>query len=264
MTILLLGGTADARHLADRLLKKSVKVIYSVAGLVRTPDMTCEVLVGGFSALGGLAHYVDEKNISMIVDVTHPYAKKITQTAMSVAEEKNIAYVRFHRPAWLPKVGDDWHEVSEWDEVLEKIKHAAAVFLTVGQLSQEQIDSLHQPHSNQQSSQKQVLRTAVKPSAILPASIIWIKAIGPFSYQQELTTIQQYDIDMIVSKNSGGDSTIEKLNVAREKNIPVVMLSRPGVGIPAMFKKTIFDSIEKSEAHIEKISTAMSGDNYDI
>ena len=113
MTILLLGGTADARHLADRLLKKSVKVIYSVAGLVRTPDMTCEVLVGGFSALGGLAYYVDEKNISMIVDVTHPYAKKITQTAMSVAEEKNIAYVRFHRPAWLPKVGDNWHEVSE-------------------------------------------------------------------------------------------------------------------------------------------------------
>ena len=252
MTILLLGGTADARNLADRLLQQDIEIIYSVAGLVRTPDMTCEVLVGGFSALGGLAHYVDEKNISMIVDVTHPYAKKMTQTAMMIAEERNIAYVRFHRPAWLPQVGDNWHEVSEWGEVLENIKHAASVFLTAGQLSQEQIDSLHQQHSNQQPSQKQVLRTAVKPSAILPVSITWIKAIGPFSYQQELKTIEQYDIDLIVSKNSGGGSTIEKLNVAREKNIPVVMLSRPRVEIPLTFKDAIFDDMAQCESHIIK------------
>jgi precorrin-6A/cobalt-precorrin-6A reductase len=252
VNILLLGGTADARHLANRLLQQRIPIIYSVAGLVRTPEMTCEVLVGGFSALGGLAQYVDEKNISLIVDVTHPYAKKMTQTAMIVAEERNIAYVRFHRPAWMPQVGDNWQEVSEWGEVLENIKHATSVFLTAGQLSQEQIDSLYQQHSNQQPSQKQVLRTAVKPSAILPASMTWIKAIGPFSYQQELATIQQYDIDIIVSKNSGGDSTVEKLNVAREKNIPVVMLSRPRVDIPALFKKTIFDDMTQCESHIIK------------
>lgn len=252
MIILLLGGTADARHLANRLLQQGVHLVYSVAGLVRTPDMACDILVGGFSALGGLAHYVDEKSINMIVDVTHPYAKKMTQTAMSVAEEKGIAYVRFHRPAWLPQAEDHWLEVSEWDEVLDNIKHATSVFLTAGQLSQEQINSLHQNHSNQTPTQKQVLRTAVKPSAILPASMIWVKAIGPFSYQQELTTIQQYDIDMIVSKNSGGDSTIEKLNVAREKYIPVVMLSRPHVDIPLVFKETVFDDIAQCEAYIIK------------
>ena len=252
MTILLLGGTADARHLADRLLQQGIAIIYSVAGLVRTPDMACDILVGGFSALGGLAHYVEEKSINMIVDVTHPYAKKMTQTAMSVAEEKGIAYVRFHRPAWLPQAEDHWLEVSEWDEVLDNIKHATSVFLTAGQLSQEQINSLHQNHSNQTPTQKQVLRTAVKPSAILPASMIWVKAIGPFSYQQELKTIQQYDIDMIVSKNSGGDSTIEKLNVAREKNIPVVMLSRPQVDIPLVFKEMVFDDIAQCEAYIIK------------
>ena len=63
-------------------------------------------------------------------------------------------------------------------------------------------------------------------------------------------SIQQYDIDMIVSKNSGGQSTIEKLNVAREKNIPVVMLSRPIVDIPIVFNNSIFDDMEKCEAHI--------------
>jgi precorrin-6A/cobalt-precorrin-6A reductase len=246
MAILLLGGTADARHLADRLHQQGINIIYSVAGLVRTPDVACDIVVGGFSALGGLAQYVDQKAIRMIVDVTHPYAKKMTQTAITVADKKNITYVRFHRPEWLPQEGDVWHEVSEWHDVLEKIKHAAVVFLTAGQLTQEQIDNVHQQNINQQ----QILRTAVKPSALLPASMTWIKAIGPFSYQQELTTIQQYDIDMIVSKNSGGQSTIEKLNVAREKNIPVVMLSRPIVDIPIVFNNSIFDDMEKCEAHI--------------
>lgn len=246
MTVLLLGGTADARHLADRLLQQGIHLIYSVAGLVRIPDMACEILVGGFSALGGLAQYVDDKNISMIVDVTHPYAKKMTQTAMKIAEQKNIAYVRFHRPAWLPQAGDRWHEVNEWSEVLETIKYASSVFLTAGQLTQEQIDSVCQQNSNQQ----QILRTAVKPPVILPPSMTWIKAIGPFSYQQELATMQQYGVDMIVSKNSGGQSTIEKLNVAREKNIPVVMLSRPRVDIPLTCKNFMFDDMAQCEAHI--------------
>ena len=248
MAILLLGGTADARHLADRLHRQGINVIYSVAGLVRTPDVACEIVVGGFSALGGLAHYVDQKAIRMIVDVTHPYAKKMTQTAITVADKKNIIYVRFHRPAWLPQEGDVWHEVSEWHDVLEKIKHAAVVFLTAGQLTQEQIDNVHQQNINQQ----QILRTAVKPPVILPHSMTWIKAIGPFSYQQELTTIQQYDIDIIVSKNSGGDSTIEKLNVAREQHIPVVMLSRPHTDIPLVFKESVFDDIAQCEAYVIK------------
>jgi precorrin-6A/cobalt-precorrin-6A reductase len=252
MTILLLGGTADARHLAGRLHQQGANIIYSIAGLVRTPDVACEIVVGGFSALGGLAQYVDEKNIQMIVDVTHPYAKKMTQTAMTIAEQKNIAYVRFHRPAWVPQAGDDWHEVSEWAEVLAVIKPATSVFITAGQLSQEQVDSVCLQGLSKHPAQKQILRTAVKPPVILPPSMTWVKAIGPFSYQQEQETIQQYGIDMIVSKNSGGQSTIEKLNVARENSIPVVMLSRPCVVIPALFSESIFDDIENFEAHIVK------------
>lgn len=260
MTILLLGGTADARRLAGRLHQQSVNIIYSIAGLVRTPDVDCDLLIGGFSAIGGLAKFVDENAISMIVDVTHPYAKKMTQTAMTVAEQKNIAYVRFHRPAWSPQNGDDWHEVNEWSEVLDKIKHARSVFLTAGQLTQEQINHTHQQNVDQH----QVLRTAVKPSAILPSSMTWVKAIGPFSYQQEQETILQYGIDMIVSKNSGGQSTIEKLTVARENNIPVVMLSRPHIDIPAIFKETIFDDIKKIGTHIIKISIATSTITNDL
>jgi precorrin-6A/cobalt-precorrin-6A reductase len=39
--------------------------------------------------------------------------------------------------------------------------------------------------------------------------------------------LQEYQIDTIVSKNSGGDATIAKIIAARELKIPVVMVQRP-------------------------------------
>ena len=55
----------------------------------------------------------------------------------------------------------------------------------------------------------------------------WIKAIGPFSYKNELALMQKYKVDALLSKNSGGESTVAKLHAARELGITVFMLNRP-------------------------------------
>ena len=39
--------------------------------------------------------------------------------------------------------------------------------------------------------------------------------------------MKEHHIDVLVSKNSGGDATIEKLTVARDLGIPVFLLERP-------------------------------------
>jgi precorrin-6A/cobalt-precorrin-6A reductase len=96
------------------------------------------------------------------------------------------------------------------------------VFITAGQLDQDEIDLLA---VNQ--GQKQVLRTAVEPKRLLPRSMLWVKAIGPFSYDDELALMKKHAIDALVSKNSGGSSTVQKLNVARDLEIDVYMLNRP-------------------------------------
>jgi len=80
--------------------------------------------------------------------------------------------------------------------------------------------------------QRQLMRTAVAPKSILPDSIVWHKAIGPFSYDNELSFMQEHKVDALVSKNSGGESTSAKLDVARALGIPVFMLSRPEI-VPA-------------------------------
>ncbi|MGS2717422.1 precorrin-6A/cobalt-precorrin-6A reductase [Eionea flava] len=253
-TILLLGGTADARQLTSRLHyyfsqsngKNKPRIIYSVAGLVRTPDVPCEVLVGGFSAIGGLACYVKQQAVDMIVDVTHPYAEKMTSTAMHVAEKTNIYYMRFHRTQWQAMEGDQWITAQRWPDVLTAVKSFSSLFLTAGQLTQDQVNHLHQ----QNKQQRQLLRTAVKPKIVLPPSMVWIKAIGPFNTDAEHEIFQQYSIDCLVSKNSGGDATAAKLHVARECRVPVVMLARPPAEAFNTVKHKRFDNIDACEQAI--------------
>ena len=61
--ILILGGTADGRHLAAALHKSGCAVIYSVAGLVRQPELECAVISGGFTKFGGLSAYIEKEHI---------------------------------------------------------------------------------------------------------------------------------------------------------------------------------------------------------
>ena len=222
MKLLLLGGTADGRLLAQALHQKNIDVIYSIAGLVRTPQLDCEIVSGGFTQFGGLESYIAQQKVTAILDVTHPYAQKMSLGAVAAAKSHNIPYWRFHRQPWLAKTGDNWQLVNNWQEALTLLTTKKSVLLTAGQFEQDFIDDVS---TNIQ--QQQLLRVAVKPKVVLPASMRWIKAIGPFSYKDELALMQDNNIDVLVSKNSGGDSTVAKLHAARELSIPVLMLKRP-------------------------------------
>lgn len=220
--LLILGGTADGRLLASSLHQKGIPVVYSVAGMVRKPLVDCEVISGGFTQFGGLSSYIKDKDICAVLDATHPYAQIMSTTAVKSASEENIPCWRFHREPWQAKADDQWFEFSSWGEMLPELRDKKSVFLSAGQLEQSFLDDLAR-----NAEQKQLMRTAVKPKAELATSVNWVNAIGPFNYQEELALMQTEAIDVLVSKNSGGDSTVEKLRVARDLGIPVFMLSRP-------------------------------------
>ena len=54
-----------------------------------------------------------------------------------------------------------------------------------------------------------------------------VAARGPFTLDGERALFALMGIDVVVSKNSGGAATEAKLDVARERRLPVVMLRRP-------------------------------------
>lgn len=223
MNLLLLGGTSDARRMASTLHKKGIRLIYSVAGLVRTPDLPCTIVSGGFSQFGGLAAYIKLHKISAILDVTHPYAQQMSDTAVEVARLLDIPCWRFHREPWVAQKGDQWLLFDQWHDLMPALRDKKVVFLSMGQVT---LKHLQQLSTNTQG-KTIILRTAAEPSFCLPAGIIWIKAIGPFDVAAERQLFEQYGVDSIVSKNSGGEAIIAKIHAARELNIPVYMMNRP-------------------------------------
>jgi precorrin-6A/cobalt-precorrin-6A reductase len=58
---------------------------------------------------------------------------------------------------------------------------------------------------------------------------------GPFDLDAERSLLVDHQIDLVVSKNSGGAATAAKLAAARELGIAVVMVDRPGpAGLPTV------------------------------
>lgn len=229
MKLLLLGGTADARELADGLQRLGVEVIYSIAGLVRQPQLECRVVSGGFSAGGGLAAFLQREAIDAILDATHPYAGRMSATAADAARAQGLPLWRYQRPAWQAQAGNDWHEFGDWSMLADRLAGYRSVFFSAGQLTQAFVDELKERSAD---GQRQVLRTAIEPEIDLPASMSWIGGIGPFDIDGERALFDRYRFDALVSKNSGGAATAAKLEVARERGVPVYLLQRPAL-VPA-------------------------------
>lgn len=252
MNILILGGTSDARKVVKGLYdgdQPSGRVIYSIAGLVRVPQLPCEVISGGFSQHGGLEAYLKAQQIDLLLDVTHPFAARMSATAVAAAQAVDIPCWRFHREAWQQQADDRWREFSDWPELLEASARYQSLLLTAGQLSQPVVDQL--AGQAERSGQRQVLRTAAPPQAALPETMQWLKAIGPFRYDDEKQLLQQYQTDLLISKNSGGAATEAKLTAARELGIEVFMLQRPELPAPDRMYRDIESVVSAVQALIE-------------
>ena len=244
MKLLLLGGTADGRKLAAQLHEQGIEVIYSVAGLVRKPQLDCQVICGGFSQRGGLGNYLQQEQITAVLDVTHPYAQQMSSTAQSVCATLNLPYWRFHRPAWQVEAGDDWRGYSDNVELIKLLKLALvtaqqanfdpeieqSILFSIGQLDAELLQLLADLVMQVAAlgiKLNLIVRTAAVPKIPLLADMTWLKAIGPFHFDDEFELLKQHKITVMVSKNSGGDSTYPKLVAARRLQIPVFMQTRP-------------------------------------
>lgn len=241
MKLLLLGGTSEAKQMAARLHQRGVKVIYSVAGLVRQPELACSLVSGGFSQRGGLPLYIEQQAITAILDMTHPYAEQMTQTATQVAKQLALPYWRYQRPAWQPDSDDQWHYAASYQTLWPALAGQKAVLWTSGQLPSWLLAAMAADRSVQH-----IVRTAVAPLALLqalPEHITWVEAIGPFSLAQECDLLARHQVTALVSKDSGGKTLASKLIAARQQRLPVFLLTRPSA--PLLGK--IFDELDDCE-----------------
>ena len=214
--ILLLGGVTEALAMARRL---GPQHIYSLAGVGRVPaDLPCEVRVGGYGGAEGLAQYIRQQRIDLLLDATHPYAAQISHNAASAAVLAGIPCWALRRPAWQPQAGDNWREVANWAELVEALKPFQRPLFTLGR---EPLEHLHEIPEGQ----FWTLRALDTYPGNARCEVIGAR--GPFVIEDERTLFAQRRIDVLISKNSGSSATEPKLEVARERGTPVLILKRP-------------------------------------
>jgi precorrin-6A/cobalt-precorrin-6A reductase len=223
--LLILGGTGDAVELADRAMSlPGVEVITSLAGRTSTPKkLLGAVRIGGFGGEAGLVEYLQAAQVDLIIDATHPFAAKISWNAAGAARKAGIPWLMLIRPGWERLPQDNWIEVENIEAAVTAIPDGATrIFLTIGRQQLALFASL---------TDRWCLMRSIDPpdsGILLPPGELLLDR-GPFSLEQELKLLQDYRIDAIVSKNSGGDATYAKIIAARELGLPVVMVQRPVV-----------------------------------
>ena len=231
MTILLLGGTAEARDLADRLVRLGVPVVSSLAGAVSSPRLPRgAVRIGGYGGADGLADYLRAESVTAVVDATHPFAERITANAAAACLLAGVPLLRLSRPGWggHPRAGE-WHWVAGFNDArLRAEQLGERVFLTTGRGTL--------PHFAAWTDRYVLVRLVEPPATPLPEGWELLLGRGPFSLEQERALLRDHQVGVLVTKDSGGAATAAKLDAAAAEAVPVVIVARPAdpTGVPVV------------------------------
>ncbi len=206
------------------------EVVLSLAGRTADPaPQPVPVRSGGFGGAEGLARYVGDEKIDLVVDATHPFAARISANAAAAAAQCHVSAFALRRPAWVPVEGDDWLSVHSVSQAIAAVGDAPLrVFLATGRQEAHQANAAPQHHYWVRSVDP------VEPPLTVP-DVSYIHSRGPFRLADELDMLRQHQIEVVVAKNSGGDATYGKIEAARQLSVKVIMVERAeAAGLPVV------------------------------
>lgn len=243
--ILILGGTDEARRLAAALAGRGgARVVSSLAGRVRDPRLPVgEVHEGGFGGAAGLLAWLRERRIDVVVDATHPFAARMTASAVEATGRAGVPLLILRRPGWREGPGDDWRWTPSLPAAAALLPALGRrVFLTTGRRSLPVFAGLGDLWF--------LARSVDPPEPPLPRNLRVLLGRGPFTVEGELGLMREHRVETLVTKDSGGSMTTAKLFAARALGLPVVVVRRPPPpgGVPAV------ETVEQALTWLEAVA----------
>lgn len=218
--ILILGGTGDARRLAERLVAEGLRVITSLAGVTTEPVLPPgEVRRGGFGGVEGLVSYLAGEGIAAVVDATHPFAAQMSIQAYTACERCRVPLYRLERPAWNQRPGDRWSEVASAGAAALALPAGARALVTIGRKEIRPFFARRDVGG--------IARMIEPPAETAPPGWQVLRQRPPFTVDAEMELMRAEGITHLVTKNAGGGETEAKLFAARQLAIEVIMIARP-------------------------------------
>ncbi len=247
--LLILGGTAEAVTLARAAIERfgdRLAVTTTLAGRTERPGpIPGEIRIGGFGGAEGLARYLRDAAVDLVIDATHPFADRIARHARLAAEETAVPRLVLERPPWPRHPLDRWVDVEDLAGAVSAVgKLGRRCLLTVGSGDLAAFALALHVHF--------IVRLIDEPRGPLPlASYEVILGRGPFTLAAERELLRRHGIDVVAAKASGGAATEAKLIAAREAHLPVVMVRRPPAE-PGARVATVEAALEWLAGHLQE------------
>jgi cobalt-factor III methyltransferase len=231
------SGTSDGNALARELAGGHNPVVVSTASEYggeiardRCPGVT---VWAGRQGVDARRRALRDSGARVIVDATHPYAQKMSEQLMSLAEELAIPYLRYERPGAADAQGVSWCE-SAADAAGKAISLGHRIFLATG--SKDLATFLQAPDARDR---EWFVRITPEPALIRRAIDLGVPRDhilamqGPFSEAFNHALWCDQRIDCVVTKDSGEAGGFSaKTRAAASLGIPLLVIRRPQVAYP--------------------------------
>ncbi|WP_209123199.1 precorrin-6A reductase [Alkalihalobacillus sp. BA299] len=232
--IYVIAGTSDARELAITVKAAGYEVVSSVVtdnAAISLREANIETIVGRLTA-EEMADFIHKRGIRMIVDASHPFAEEASKNGVEAGRLAQIPYVRYER--------EDYQDDDELITYVKSYEEAAVlakeqkgvVMLTTGSKTLQ----IFTKHLLQVEGVRLIARMLPRKDnmekceelGVEQKNIVAIQ--GPFSKELNIALFKQYDVTLMITKESGKVGSVdEKVEAARQLNIPIIMIARPKI-----------------------------------
>ena len=234
--ILVLGGTSDSTRICSLLNEMNKEYIASVTtqyGADLANKVAKNVVIKRMD-IEYMTNFMKENKIDLVIDSTHPYAVEVSKNAIEVTDILDINYIRYERKSLLEELEyDKVIKVKNTEEAYKKANEIGQnIFLGTGSKTiKEYADNLKN---------KKIVARVLPTSEVIKMcedaglnadNIIAMK--GPFSEAINEETYKHYNIDLVITKESGIEGGfLEKVNAAKNLGIPVIVITREKLNYP--------------------------------
>lgn len=255
--ILLVGGTSETAPLALGLARAGCAVLVSTATDVPldTGDHPLISRRSGPLVESRMVELIREKDITALVDAAHPYAASVHDTISRVSAQLNIACFIFRRPVELEAEEGDQKGITFAENHAEAARYAFAegcpVLLTTG--SRNLIPYAAEARRTGIPLAVRVLDSPESLAACRDAGIpdgMVIAGRGPFSVDENIAVIHQFNIGTIVTKDSGrAGGFSEKRTAARISGCRLIVVRRPAASAAGPIFEAISSLVDAVAVH---------------
>lgn len=222
--IWIIGGTSEARRLIENL-KDFNDYILTIATEDGKEFFNTDNLLIKRLSQEEMIDFAKEKSIDMIVDLSHPYAKIVSENARYVSEALDIEYVRYARKRSVH--GGDYIYLNSYEEAYEYIeKLKGTIFFTTGSKNIKDFEKVRGDN-------RFIYRVlpALESIELCKRYDVHMRDIialvGPFSTEFNKAMLKAYSPDYCVMKDSGDvGGTREKIKACIQLGISPIIIGR--------------------------------------